>query len=153
MKHNEDSDTFIRDLDFGGMEGSSMYDKSGQQFNQSNLYGGSKSKKSLKKSRYRKKNNLYGGMNFLSLLDSGPIITPQEIDKQILICNRESEKLKSQLEEQNDEVKRQHQIIQLFNNVIQEEVQHEVNLIRQRKRLKYQVSDLIANSKLSLIHI
>ena len=147
MKHIEDSDTFIRDLDFGGMEGSSMYDKSGQQFKQSNLYGGSKSKKSLKKSRHRKKNNLYGGMNFLSLIDSGPIITPQEIDKQILICNRESEKLKSQLEEQNDEVKRQHQIIQLFNNVIQEEVQHEVNLIRQRKRLKYQVSDLIANSK------
>ena len=86
-------------------------------------------------------------MNSLSLFHSDPVITPQEIDKQILVCNRESEKLKSQLEEQNDEVKRQHQIIQLFNNLIQEEVQQEVNLIRRRKRLRYQVSDLIANSK------
>lgn len=147
MKHNEDSDTFIQDLDFGGMEGSSMYDKSGQRLKQSNLYGGWKSKKNLKKWKYPKKRILYGGMNSLSLFHSEPVITPQEIDKQILVCNRESEKLKSQLEEQNDEVKRQHQIIQLFNKVIQGEVQQEVDLIRQRKRLKYQVSDLIANSK------
>ena len=55
MKHNEESDTFIQDLDFGGMEGSSMYDKSGQRLKQSNFYGGWKSKKNLKKWKYPKR--------------------------------------------------------------------------------------------------
>ena len=105
-----------------------------------------KLKRNKRNQRRRKSFKLLGGMN--NLIDSyqPEMDKPEEINKDIRVCLKKYLKLKDSLSKQDVELKKEQASVSLYTNMVQKELEKENQLIRQRKKLRYQLSDLISNS-------
>lgn len=102
----------------------------------------SRKRRNLNKKSFK----LSGGMNNLVYSYQPEMDNPREIEKDIRLCQKKYLKLKDSLNQHDQEFKRNQGAISIYSNLVQKELEKENTLIRQRKKLRYQTSDLISNS-------
>ena len=102
-------------------------------------------KKSGKSKNSKKKKNLSGGMT-LSPFEQ-PEVNLVDIDRDINQSKQQYYQFKKSLEDTDMETKKHQGFLNIYTNQLRDKVHQYLSLIKQRKELKYQVSNLVSNSE------